>query len=128
MASSLAKSFARRMGNATRLGVKPCTLTRVTPGERTPGAQSTGTNPTTTTHTCRAFVGRFEATQIDETTIKSSDRMICVFAESIDPAAVPDVGDKLTIDDETFRIVGGRDGTGVQRDPAGVMFSCHGRK
>ena len=125
--STLAKSFAMRMGNATRLGVKPCTLTRVTPGVRSPSNQSGGTNPTTTVHTCKAFVGSFTTTQLADTMVKSSDRMFCIFVETITPAAEPMPGDKITFDGVTYRIVGDKEGLGVRTDPTRVLFTCHAR-
>lgn len=121
----LAAELYASLGAATRLGVKPCVLTRVTPGVRLPGAQSAGTNPTTTLHACKAFVGMYKATQINETTVKSEDRVICIFAASILPAAVPEVGDRLEIDGSVYRIVA--DGLGVTSDAAGVLYSCHAR-
>lgn len=124
----LAESFAARFGGSTRMGVKPAVLKRVTQGVRLPGAQSAGTNPTTTLHTCRAFVGTFEATQIDETTIKSSDRIICILAATISPATVPEIGDLVTINSIEYVIVGGgRDGMGVSTLAVPVLYSCHAR-
>lgn len=127
MAGSLAKSFAARMGGATRLGVKSCVLTHISAGIRSPSSQSAGTNPTTTLHTCRAFVGTFETTQLSETSVRASDRMICIFAATVDPEVKPEPGDKLEIDGQAYRIVGGNDGMGVSQDPAGVLISCHAR-
>jgi hypothetical protein len=126
---SLAADVAASLGQADRLGVKDATLIRVTPGTRTPDAQSAGTNPTTTSHSCRAFVRSYDAKQVDGTLVKAEDRVISIFADTIDPAAVPQVNDKVTIDGETYRIVGGgKDGTGIASDPANVLYRCHGRR
>ena len=124
----LKEQVAARFENATRYGVVDATLTRVTSGTRTPDAQSAGTNPTSTTHACKAFAMRFTATQLDDTLVKSDDRMIVVLAATIVGGVVPQAGDKITIEGETFRIVGGKDGLGVHRDSAGIRYRCHGRR
>lgn len=108
--------------------VVDATLIRVTSGTRTPDVQSGGTNPTSTTHACRATVATFESTQIDGTLVKHEDRVISIFAATIVGGAVPQVNDKITIDGDTYRIVGGKDGKGVRRDPAKAMYYCHGRR
>lgn len=112
--------------------VKDATLTKSTPGTRAPDAQSAGTNPTTTTHACRAFVDTFDSTQIDGTLIKTEDRIVSIFASTIVGGVTPVPGDKITIEGDTYRIVGGavgtQEGRGVGRDPASFLYICHGRK
>lgn len=122
----LAEEIGASLGGATRLGVRVANLIRVTPGTRTNGALGAGTNPTETLHACRAFVGSFESEQIDGTLIKTEDRIISIFASTILPAAVPEPNDKIAIDGAVYRIV--KEGFGVQRDPASVMYSCHARQ
>lgn len=124
----LAEKVAARFGNATRYGVTDATLKKITSGIREPDAQSAGTNPTTVEHACKAFAMRFTSTQIDGTTVKSDDRMIVILAATIANVAVPEVGDKITIEGQTFNIVGGRDGLGVHRDSASIRYRCHARR
>lgn len=120
----LAEEFAADMGFLPES--KPANLTRVTPGTRVDGSLGSGTNPTETLHACRAFVGRFESDQIDGTLIKGEDRVISIYAATITPAAVPEPNDKIAIDGAVYRIMQGS--FGVQRDPWGVMYSCHARQ
>lgn len=112
------------------------TLTKYTTGTRTPGAQAGGTNPTSTTYAAKGFVRSFESTQIDGTLVKTEDRDISLLGGTIEGDAVPEPGDKITIEDPpdsgttvTFRIVGGgKDGLGVRRDSVGAVYRCHCRR
>lgn len=129
MARSLAESFAARFGRTGgRLGVQAATLVKVTSGTRAPDAQSAGTNPTSTSHACKAFVGSFTSTELDSTLVKSEDRTISIFGASIADDKTPEPNDKITFDGVTYRIVGGKDGLGVRRDPASVLYLCHVRR
>jgi hypothetical protein len=119
---SLASDVAGSLGLADRLGVTDATLTQYTPGTRTPGALADGTNPTSTTHTCRGFERSFSAHQIDGTIVTANDRMINLFANTIDAVTEPRPNDRVTIGGHTYRIVS------VERDPATVLYRCHGRR
>jgi hypothetical protein len=119
---SLASDVAASLGQADRLGVTDATLTQYTPGSRTPGTLSGGTNPTSTTHTCRGFERSFDAHQIDGSIVTANDRMINLFADTISAATEPKPNDQVEIGGYTYRIIS------VQRDPASVMYRCHGRR
>lgn len=108
--------------------VLDATLVKVAGGTRTAGNQSGGTNPTETSHAAKGWVKGYEARQIDGTLVRSDDRMIALLGGTIDGDAVPEVGDKVTIEGDTYRIVGGREGRGVTRDPDGAKYVCHGRR
>ncbi len=117
---SLASDVAASLGLADRLGVVDATLIKVTPGSRTGGAISAGTNPSTSTDSCRGWERSFKASQIDGTLIMSSDRRINLFGATL--SVVPESGDKVTIGGNTYRILS------VERDGAGVLYRCHGRR
>ncbi len=119
---SLASEIAGSLGQATRLGVVDATLLVVSAGTRTGGAVSAGTNPQDASHSCRGYERTFDAHLIDGTIIAINDRMITLFADSIATAAVPKSGDKVTIGGSTYRIIS------VERDPAAVIYICHGRR
>lgn len=106
------------------VGVQGCTLTKSTPGTRTAGAISAGTNPTTATFTATGLVSDYKASQIDGTLIKQGDRQVTLFGASISNGAVPEPGDRITIDGETLTIVKG----GVGRDPAKATYLCQCRR
>ncbi len=119
---SLASDVANSLGRADRLGVSDATLYTVAAGSRTSGAVSGGTNPQESSHTCRGFERSFAADQINGTTVTANDRMINLFADTISNPAEPKPGDKVTIGGNTYRIIS------VGRDPASVLYSCHGRR
>lgn len=98
------------------------TLTRVTPGTRTPGALTGGENPTTTAHTFDGVYEEFTASQIDGELVRVGDRKVIMIAGTISPAAVPDVGDQITLEGDVTRVVR------VSRDPAAASYTCHVRE
>ncbi len=117
---SLASDIAASLGLADRLGVVDATLIKVTAGSRTGGAVSGGTNPSSGSDSCRGYENSFDANQIDGTQVMTNDRMVCLFASTL--TAAPEAGDKVTIGGVTYRILS------VARDPASVLYMCHGRK
>lgn len=119
LADEVGGSFA---ATGQRLGVKAATLIVVTPGTRTVGLPSSGTNPTTASHACKGFVSSFDARRINGTLVKADDRMISLFATTLASGVVPKTGDRVTIEGVTFHVVS------VARDPASVMYQCHGRR
>jgi hypothetical protein len=119
LADDIGNSFA---ATGQRLGVKAATLVKVTPGTRTPGSISGGTNPTTVSYSCSGFVSTFDAFQIDGALIRAEDRKVSLFASTLTAGIVPEPNDKITIDGLTYGVV-----SILERDPAAVMFTCHGR-
>ncbi len=119
---SLASDIAGSLGRATRLGVVDATLYTVAAGSRTSGSVSAGMNAQETSHSCRGFERTFDAKDIDGTTVTANDRIVNLFASTISTPAEPKPGDKVTIGGSTYRIIS------VARDPATVLFRCHGRK
>lgn len=108
--------------------VSDVTLIRIVPGTRTVGAQSNGTNPTSTSYPCKGFQKGFKDGQLSSTLIKVNDRSIRIVGGTLPDGVIPEPGDKVTIDGDTYRIIGGDDGLGVSFDPDKAMFRCHGRR
>jgi hypothetical protein len=102
-------------------GLLDATLTVVTGAARTAGSLTGGTNPTTTSHTAKGFLDDYKDFQIDGTIVQRGDRMVVLLGASIDPAAVPTAGDRVTIEGESFNIVN------VERDPAAATYTMQVR-
>jgi hypothetical protein len=104
------------------IGVKPCTLIKVTPGTRTPGAQSGGTNPTTTSTSGSGFIESLTASDVPGTLIVANDRKISLLGATFS-GVIPAPGDKVTIVDldgtsKTFRLV-----TPIEGDGVGAIYA-----
>lgn len=128
MAIDLAKTIGKAFVKFGKpIGVRDMTLVKVATGTRSPDAQAAGTNPTSTSYACKGIVESF-TTQIDGTLVKSEDRRVSLFASEIASGVTPDVGDKITIDAVSYRIIGGKEGKGVMWDPADCVYVCHARK
>lgn len=84
---------------------KPATLIVVTAGARTPGAVSAGTNPTEQSFGARGLVVRWTRTRLNQTDVQVGDRVVKLFASLIVGGQVPKIGDKITIEGVTGRII-----------------------
>lgn len=110
-------------------GVLPLTLVKREPGSRTPGSLSAGTNPTTTSHTGRGFISDYSEVQIGQqagggegrTLVQRGDRRVIILGNTLSPAAVPEPGDRVTIEGDEYSIVN------VMRDPAAATYTCQVR-
>lgn len=89
---------------------------------------SAGTNPSPVSFACVGWVASYETHQIDGTLIKADDREIAILGDSIDGGVIPEPGNKITIDGDTYRIVGSPDGKGVLYNGEKAIYRCHGRK
>jgi len=98
------------------------TLTVVTPGTATPGSYTSGTNPTTASKTARGYVTDYATTEIDGTVVKQGDRLVVLFAASIQDATVPKPADWITVSSTKYRILA------VTSDPANAIYRCQARK
>lgn len=128
MAIDLAKTIGKAFAKFGKpIGVRDMTLVKVTTGTRSPDAQAAGTNPTSTDYAAKGIVESW-TTHLADTLVKSDDRKISLFASEIASGAVPEPGDKITIDGGAYRIVAGKDGHGVKWDPADCVYVCHARK
>lgn len=99
----------------------PATLVVVTPGTRTAGSLTAGTNPTETSVTCRGLVITWKRALLGATLVQTGDRVVMLFGAFLG-ASVPKVGDKITIEGVTSRILD------IDRDPASAAYSCLTRK
>jgi len=95
-------------------------LIKVTPGTRMPGAISAGTNPTTATFAAQGLVQDHRALMASGTLLAGVDRVIRLFASTIEGGAVPAPSDRITIEGSTSAIVA----DGVSRDAASATYLC----
>ena len=102
-------------------GLLPATLVRSTPGTRTAAATGSGTNPTTTSHSARGVVGDYTDYQMDGTLVQRGDRWVLLLASTITGLAVPQPGDKVTIQGATYLVVR------VKSDPANATYTAQVR-
>lgn len=115
----IARDVARAMKRAKM--DKPATLVVVTPGIRTVGRTGGGTNPTEVDVSCRGFVKQWKRQQLNATIVQVGDRVASLFGASL-KGKVPKVGDKVTIEGITSRIID------IERDPAGALYHCLARE
>ena len=110
------------------IGVKACTLIKVTPGTHTPGAISAGTNPTTTSYAAKGFVADYSSYELANSLVQVGDRRISILGGSLPAGIIPAPNDKITIADasgtsKTYKIVA----AGVKDTSNGAIFDCQGR-
>lgn len=92
-------------------------LKHFTIGTRT-GNLTGGTNPTDTDHTCKGFIDSQERKSFKGTLVTDGDVFIELIGDSINPAVVPVIKDKITIEGATYRI------KKLGRDPAAATYTC----
>lgn len=97
-------------------GVRPGTLTKVTPGSRTGGSLTDGTNPTTTVHSFQGFVETKEARR-DGQVGAGIMAVVTVIGKSVLPFAAPEVNDTALIDGVTYTLL-----ELLSRDPAEAVY------
>lgn len=102
----------------------PATLIKVTPGARVSGSASSGTHPTTTSFSAQGLVSDYRQYLIDGEQIVAGDRQVKLFGATIDGGQIPQPGDRITIQGETYSIV--KDG--VTRDAASAVYTCQCRR
>lgn len=95
--------------------VRTGTLSRITPGSR--GATLIGgNNPTDTTHSFNGFV-ETKTRRASDSLVEEPMATVSILGASVSPAAIPQVGDTVTIDGTTWDLVELMD-----RDPAGALY------
>ncbi len=99
-------------------GILSATLTKTTAGTRT--TPTGGTHPTEQSYPAKGVVIDYTDRERAGTEIKSSERKVMLLGATLPPGIVPEPGDKVTIEDRTYRIV--KDG--VKRDPASATYTC----
>lgn len=98
--------------------VLPATLIKVTAGTRT--TPTGGTHPTEQGYPAKGVISDYTDRERAATEIKSSERKILLLGASLPPGIVPVPGDKITIEDRTYRI----SVDGVSRDAASAAYRC----
>ena len=94
-------------------------VTKVTKGTRTAGSLTAGTQPTSVNYSGKGWTEGFKLGKYDESLVQSDDKKVIVLGSSI--TVVPEPNDEITIESFKYKIVG------VERDPAGATYECHGR-
>jgi len=97
------------------------TLTKITPGTRTPGSLTAGTQPTTTDYAAEGFIDSKNRKDIAGTLIENGDVVVVLIGNSIASAAVPEVGDKVTIEGAAYWI------KALDRDPDAATYTMLAR-
>jgi hypothetical protein len=111
------------------VGVKDCTLIKITTGALTPGNYSGAPALTETPYAATGLIEMLAVGEVqDASLVQQDDRKISLLGASIDSGAIPGVNDKVTIEDldgvsKTFRLAGLIEGDGV-----GAMYSFIARK
>lgn len=101
--------------------VSPITLRKYATAVRTPGNLSGGLNRTLTTYATRGVMTDYSAREIATAPqIEAGDKRVLMLAEPL-AGVVPHVGDEITIEGVTLRIVN------VVRDPAVATYECQCR-
>lgn len=127
--TDVAKLLAKNLAKYGKpIGVKPCTLIKVTPGTRTGGSLSGGTNPTPASYAASGMIESYSQYQIANSLVTVGDRKISILGGSLPMGIVPAPDDQIAIVDldgvaKTFTIV--KDG--VNSDPIGAVHICQSR-
>lgn len=100
----------------------PATLTKFTAGTRTPGALSDGTNPTSVDYNARGRVVTWRRDMLGGTLVQANDRVVRLYAQTILGGVAPSIGDTITIEGVTGRIIG------IERGGASASYTCLTRK
>lgn len=103
-------------------GMPSIVLTKRTPAGRDETNPNKMKPDTETTHRGNGFRGEFEESAFMGTTVRRTDALIHVFAESLEGGVVPGKGDSIELGGETWKI---EDIVGV--DPAGAVYDCQCR-
>ncbi len=108
-------------------GVLKATLTRVSSEQDQEAGSLTGPSKTTPkVHKCRGFTENFSlrqiGTEINGVKIKSDDRKIILIGDTLPKGVVPQAGDKVFIESQTFKVLGM-----LARDPAAATYTIHAR-
>jgi hypothetical protein len=98
-------------------GLRPGTLTKVTPGTRTPGSLTGGTNPTTTTHSCSCYVTLDSEIRRAGQVGARKNPQVLILGASVSPTAVPEVNDRIAIDGITYTLI-----AAIGKDPSGSTY------
>lgn len=110
----IAQEIADAFGGQLVVG----TLTKRAAGTRTPLNLTAGTQPSETTHNFDGFLGVRQVRRPDQLGAQPLS-VLTMITNTISPTAVPEVGDRATIESLTFDIT-----EILNRDPAAAVFEC----
>lgn len=128
-AVNVAKIIAKNLKKYGKpVGVKPCTLIKITVGTRTPGSVSAGTNPTQVSYPATGFIESYDADDIDGALILASDRKISILGGTLPAGIAPTDNDLVSITDATGLSATYAIMKGVQGDGVGAIYTMQGRK
>lgn len=114
--ADIAGEIARELGPELLLG----TITRRTPGSRSSSNLAAGRAQTVSTHEFRGL--RMGLSGLRKNTILPEARdAVLVLGDTVTPAIVPTVNDRITIEGVSFSIVD------VSRDPDAAAYICQVR-
>lgn len=97
-------------------GVLTGSLVKYEAGARTAGSLTGGTNPSSSTHSFRGFL-ETKGERRPGGTAPSSNAVVSVLGASVNPAAVPEVNDVVTIEGKTLTLL-----ELLDRDPASALY------
>ena len=103
-------------------GLPDVVLIKVTPGTRDPSDVTGGTQPTSASFAAKGFIEDYTDFEFNSTSVQIGDRKITLIGNSIESLQIPDTGDRITIEGETWNIMN------VKRDPAAATYICQGRQ
>lgn len=96
---------------------RAATLVVITTGSRDPLNLSAGKTLTEENVGCRGLVIRWNKKRLNATDVVAGDRVVMLIGKSL-RAVVPKIGDKITIESVTSRIID------IERDAASATYSC----
>jgi len=128
-------NMARKIAHGLGRHMLVCYLTRPIAGARNPAALTAGTTvgASSQSWTCRGMAElysdheiegfRFRGSMLDGTLTRASMRRVTILGGSLPDDVDPQPNDVITIEGAAWRIDGALGG--VERDPAGAVFTCH---
>lgn len=93
------------------------TLTKVVRGTRTPEGLTGGTQPTETPYAAQGFIDSKNRKDIDGSLVEAGDVIVVLIGNSIASSQVPELGDKVTIESNSYWI------KGLDRDPDAAAYT-----
>jgi hypothetical protein len=129
MGVDIAALVAKNLGRyGAPLGVKDCTLIKVTSGALTPGQYSGAPALSEVPYAASGLIELLTVNDAPAPLVVANDRKISLLGAAIDGGQIPAPGDKVTIEDldgttVTLRLISPIEGDGV-----GAMYSFIARK
>ena len=96
--------IAGKVFSALRGQLLAATLTKVVRGSRAAGEPTQGTQPVETSYAAQGFIDSKMRKNIGGTLVENGDIIVVLIGDSIASSQVPAVGDKVTIESNTYWI------------------------